>query len=237
LATVLLLAAAMTLNGFLWNQAELTLGDPLHSGLLMLLLIREDRSLQLIGTAFIVSANGCRATAISAAHNFEEIRKTLHPHLSHHSSTLDEFLPPPAELDLNQVKAIYTKDDKARACIVELSIWDRATDLAVLNIIVPDRENDLFSDLLWLDDTIPAVGDDVVMIGYGNMKTIADADRVGVGMIQRQLVLRLGKIEQVHLQGSHLVKAPCVETTIPVYGGMSGGIVARLDCPRMVVRV
>src|ERR1700686_3192737 len=132
-----IMTSSAPLHGFLWNQAELPSGDPLHESLVMLLAIHDDLSLQLIGTAFIVRVDGGRATAITAAHCFEEVRKVLHPHSRHHLSTPREFLPPPKEIELKQVKALYTKGTAIHACAVELAIWDNATDLAVLNIIAP----------------------------------------------------------------------------------------------------
>jgi hypothetical protein len=146
------MTSSAPLHGFLWNQAELPSGDPLHESLVMLLVIRDDLSVQLIGTAFIVAADGDRATAISAAHCFEEVRKVLHPHSPHHLSTPREFLPEPKEIDLRQVKAVYTKATEVYVCAVEVAVWDSATDLAALNIIAPDERNELFTKFLWIDD-------------------------------------------------------------------------------------
>jgi hypothetical protein len=219
------------LHGFLWNQAELPSGDPLHEALVMLLVTREDLSLQLVGTGFIVAADGGRATAISAAHCFEEVRKVLHPHSPHHLSTPREFLPTPKEIDLKQVKALYTKATEVHTCAVELAIWDSATDLAVLNITAPDDNDQLFTKLFWIDDVFPSVNEKVAMIGYGNMEVIPDETRQQYGTIKRQLILRLGTVEGVHPEGFYMLKAPCVETTIPIYSGMSGGLVARWGSP------
>jgi hypothetical protein len=41
--------------------------------------------------------------------------------------------------------------------------------------------------------------------------------------ISRRIVLRRGYVRQVHEQGHILCRGPCVETTIPVLAGMSGG--------------
>jgi hypothetical protein len=172
------------LHGFLWNQAELPGRDPLHQSLAMLVVTRDDLSLQLIGTAFIVAADGRRATAISAAHCFEEVRKVLHPHSPHHLSTPLEFLPPPKEIDLRRVKALYTKAAEIHACAVELAIWDRATDLAVLNITAPHNDDKFFTTFFWIDDSVPSANDIVAMIGYGNMEAIPDETRQQHGVIK-----------------------------------------------------
>jgi hypothetical protein len=60
-------------EGWQWNQAVLERGNPLNAGLLSILVIRDDLPPQLVGTAFLVTANGNHATAVSAAHCFEEV--------------------------------------------------------------------------------------------------------------------------------------------------------------------
>jgi hypothetical protein len=133
-------------EGWQWNQAELEPGDPLNAGLLSLLVIKEDLTPELIGSGFLVTANGDHATAISAAHCFEEARRILHPTPLHHPSTPSEFLPPPEEVDLKHVKAVYVKEGNAYACPIDIGIWDNQTDLAVFTVSAPDGEPDLFRD-------------------------------------------------------------------------------------------
>jgi hypothetical protein len=41
------------------------------------------------------------------------------------------------------------------------------------------------------------------------------------------MILRIGRVEGVYPQGHYMLKAPCVHTSIAVFSGMSGGIVAR----------
>jgi hypothetical protein len=83
-----MLAKRVIPNAFQWNEAVLEPGDPLNNGLLSLLVIKDDLSPKLIGTAFLVAAEGDSATAISAAHCFEEIRRHVDPdNQRHHPST------------------------------------------------------------------------------------------------------------------------------------------------------
>lgn len=216
-------------DGLLWNQADLEQGDPLNDSLLMLIVIRHDLSLQLIGTAFIIQADGARAIVISAAHCFDEVRKVLHPETLHHSSALPEFLPPPKEIDLRQVKALYVKDRVPYPCIVELSLWDSKTDLAVLTVLAPDGHADLFRSMLWIDNSIPSVGEVVAMFGYGNMEIIPHKIERNAATIKRELILRIGRVENIYSERSFMLAGPSIETTIPIYGGMSGGVVARFS--------
>jgi hypothetical protein len=212
--------------GWQWNQAELERGDALNAGFLSLLVLTDDRTPELIGTAFLVTANGNHATAVTAAHCFEEVRKILKPHPSHHLSTPKDFLPPPEEIELRSVKAIYLKGDRVWVCSLELGIWDSAIDLAVFTVIAPDDEPDLFKEFFWIDNQIPAVGEEIAMLGFGEMKVIPDPEP-GKGTIQRMLIVRVGRVEDVFPDRHFMLKGPCIQTSIAIFGGMSGGVVAR----------
>lgn len=214
-------------DGLMWNEAVIKRGDPLYAGFVCLLVIKDDLQPELIGTAFIVKADGNRATAFSAAHNFDYIKRVLHPHPNHNASALPEFLPPPKEIDIKQVKGMYLKGDKVVDCAIEIAIWDSATDLAVLTIIAPENEPDLFCDAFWIDNQIPDVDEHVVMIGFGEMKAVPDTKQSNGGLIQHRLIQRLGRVEGIYPDGYLLLKTPSVKTSISIFSGMSGGLVAR----------
>jgi hypothetical protein len=226
-------------DGCVWNEAQLERGDRLNRVLLSLLVIRDDPRddlrIELVGTAFIIQANRTHAFAVSAAHNFEEVRKILHPNPLHHSSALPEFLPPPSELDLTKVKALYYDGNTSVLCNLELAAWDRETDYALLFIKTPPHKP-LFNEYLWLDNQIPQVGDHVCMIGLGEMKFTPNIDPVNFGTIERRLVLRVGCVENLYPEGYYMLKAPCVDTSIPAFPGMSGRIVARWTAPNTQIQ-
>jgi hypothetical protein len=215
-------------DGLVWNEVELPLGHPLNRGLLSLCVIKEDLRFlpQLIGTAFIVQVDGNRAVAVASAHCFEEVRRILHPHIIHRPSTLREFLPSPKELDLKQVKGIYKFGDSVAVCTIELGVWDCGSDFALLTAIAPDESHFEFG-LFRLDDTLPTVGDEVTIIGFGEMKVTRDSDDPNKGLMQRRLVARIGHVEGIYPEGMYTPKTPCVLTTIATFSGMSGGLVCR----------
>jgi hypothetical protein len=155
------------------------------------------------------------------------VRKIMHPAPAHHSSALQEFLPPPKELDLKHMRGLYVHGGKTAGCTIESAIWDRETDFAVLTIVTPEDDPALFKALFRLDDTTPAIGDEVSMIGFGEMKSTPDINDPTRGILQRRLVIRIGRVEEVYPQGHYMLKAPCVQTSIAVFSGMSGGIVSR----------
>jgi hypothetical protein len=218
-------------DGFVWDevvpQDEALLRDnPLNRALLSLLLI-NDGTPHLIGTAFVVHVEGSRAIAISAAHCFEWVRKILDPAPAHHSSALPEFLPPPKELDLKHMRGLYVQGGKTAGCTIESAVWDREADFAILTVVAPQDDPALFKDFFLLDDTVPAAGGEVSMIGFGEMKSTTDSNDSTRGIMQRRLVIRIGRVEEVYPQGHYMLKAPCVQTSIAVFPGMSGGIVTR----------
>jgi hypothetical protein len=216
-------------DGLLWNEAQVPHGDVMRSGIVSLLVIKNDLSFELVGTAFLVTAEGHRATAVTAAHCFEQIRKILHPNSVHHASALPEFLPGPKELDLKQVKALYEDEDKGGvfSCSIEQALWDPTTDLAVFTLLAPEEAPDLFHTFGWVDDQIPNVGEQVAAIGFADMKVTHHDPNSKRGLMQRRLIIRIGVVEAVHPSQHYMLKAPCIETTIPVFSGMSGGPVAR----------
>jgi hypothetical protein len=146
-------------DGLAWNEAQLERGDPLNRGLLSLLVIKDDLHIDLIGTGFIIQSNKNHALAVSAAHCFEEVRKILHPNPLHHSSALREFLPPPSEVDLKQVKCLYFDGYKPLLCDLELAAWNQDSDYALCIVKAPPFHDLLFDHELRLDDQIPLVGD------------------------------------------------------------------------------
>ena len=146
----------------------------------------------------------------------------------HHPSTHFEFVPLPNEVELDRVKAIYVKNNSTVAvCPIEISAWDNNADVAVVKVIAPNPGHSLFEDFFWLTGDIPKVGEEIAMIGYGEMQELVDLDTPNVGKLKRRLVLRVGRVHAIHSNGLHALKTACVETTIAVYGGMSGGIAAR----------
>jgi hypothetical protein len=42
-------------------------------------------------------------------------------------------------------------------------MWDSKSDLAVLSVLAPNNQADLFRDMFWLDNQSPQIGDEVMM--------------------------------------------------------------------------
>ena len=203
--------------------------DPLHEGLVAILAWRPDRSPRAIGTAFIVASYGSHAVAISAAHNFHMgVRTVQRPSHLHHPTALMEFLPNAEVIDLDgdKLRALYIKSDRAEFCIIDFLAWDQSSDLAILTIRAQDHSGQtLFDKHAILDHARPKVGDIITVLGYVDMATFDEYrdGEVESFTAQGRLMLRAGRVKRIHPEGHALCRGPCVETTIPVFFGMSGG--------------
>jgi hypothetical protein len=222
---------AEILQGWEWNEAVLQEPDRvgLDEGLVSILAFGPDRSPKPIGTAFIAGSYGSHAVAVSAAHNFHiAVRSIQNPNPRHHPTALTEFLPNAEVVDLDgkKLRALYRAGNRCELCIISSLIWDQTSDVAIITLHAQDsQDNTLFQTFLKLDDVHPRVGDSVGVLGYAAMATLneyRDGD-FETATLQRRLVLRAGRVSAIYPEGHLLCRGPCVETTIPVFPGMSGG--------------
>lgn len=225
--------SSSVLHNFAWNELKKP-PDSMHSVLVTLLAFGPDRSPTLIGTGFIVGAYGNRALVFSAAHNLHEgVKKVQEPNPLHHLSALREFLPGFDEIALDQkvLRGIYVANGRVEVCVIHGVLWNTATDIALMLLAPQDIANEtVFRTHLQLEDYSPRIGDEVCMLGYADMtvdECVKD-DRFEMFTAKSRLILRAGRIKGVHSEGHILCRGPCVETTIPVFGGMSGGPVFRI---------
>lgn len=219
----------MSLNGFAWNQAELENFHPLNSGIVMLVAFTPERSPRPIGTAFIIGAYGDFAVAITAAHNFQGVQDVQIPNKKHHLTALPEFLGETQilNLDRKKLRAICSEDKKIEVSVIGWAFFDKKSDIAIFSIIPQSNKNGcaFFKSAFILDDACPGIGDEVAVLGFANMKVpLEERDKKGRERfhVSRQLILRCGKVTNIHLGGHILCRGPCIETSIHVFPGMSG---------------
>lgn len=222
------------LQGWEWNEAAPDGLATLHEGLVSLLAFDPNRSAKPIGTGFIVASHGNHAVGITAAHIFHEgVHRAQVPDPQHNLTALSEFLPGAHEikLDRKNIRAIYQVGSRIEACVLGTAAWDKRTDLAVFSLSAQDSsDNTVFRGFHRLEYVTPAVGDLICVAGYGDMHTVAE-ERNGDEQqftLARRLVMRAGRVKAVHMEGHILCHGPCIETNIPVFGGMSGSPVFRL---------
>lgn len=218
---------------FHWNEAELGHNDPLNRGLVSLVAFDRDHSPYPIGTGFIIAAFGAEAVACTAAHNLRTIQRIQDPYPRHHPTALREFLPAgkPLNVDRDAVRALHF-DGQPEMAVLGWAVSDETSDLAFFSLRAQDTSNTkVFQWELQLTSTIPAVREEIAILGYRHMAASEAPDAESTLRrlnMQRELVLRRGRVAEYHADGHRLCHGPCIETTVPVFPGMSGAPVMPL---------
>lgn len=226
-----------------WNQAiieDREIRTQLSRGVVIFATIDSDGVMQPIGSGFVIQAGGNHAVVLTAAHNLSGIHSLQLPQARNHPSALAEFIPAPKALEVDRfkVRAICFEGDTVEVAVIESAAYDEQADVAVVKIRSQDNSSTFFESAYLVDATVPKVGDEVAVLGRA-MFTVDD--KVVDGPLRSQkigfnLFLRRGYVKEVYPDGHLLCRGPCLETTIPVFGGMSGGPVMRLgaDGQRMM---
>jgi hypothetical protein len=227
----------MLSNNFAWNQAIIKDDNCLHNGIVLLLAFKQNRSPMPIGTGFIIEAYEDYAIGVTASHNFQGICDIQASPKKHHSAALSEFLYDGHILDLDRkkVRAVCFKNGKVEVPIIAWAAYDKNLDVAFFSLIPQDKDaKSFFQYFFLLDDYSPKIGDEVAVLGLAQM-TVPFEERDSNGNeslhLTEQLILRGGTITNVHDEGHILCRGPCVETSIPVFSGMSGGPVMIMGQP------
>lgn len=221
------------LHNFKWNQTDL----PSSAGHNLLVIMGTDRAgdQSVVGTAFVVnySDDGRTATCMTAAHVFSEVHRLQNRATRHNRSALAEFLPRPSMIDIDPtlVRAIGAVGDRAEAAIIEGVSYDEQTDIALFDVKLQDSSPDgFFSSRFEVSGDVPAVGDLVCVLSFAGLTLERKEDYGDEGYmvtISRQLMFRVGRVLANYPSGQRLCKGPCIETSIPVFSGMSGGPMIR----------
>lgn len=225
---------AIDLSKHSWNEFILE-ASPSH-GLLMIMAFDRFDHPHMIGTGFVVSVNTVKrqAICITAAHVFSEIQRLQSPADRSHHSTPYEFrtLPKPIDLSGNRVQVIGLGDGgTAEAAAIIWAQINEKTDIAVFSIPTSKPGNPPFFDHLFqLDDAPPRVGEVLAVYSFAEMaidKFQQHSESSSSFAISRRPMMRVGTVKNYHPNGLGLCGGPCIETTIPVFPGMSGGPVFR----------
>lgn len=214
------------LMGFNWNEAEAN--SSFSRFLLTIIAFDISGKPHAVGTGFIVG-QGTKAAAVTASHVLAEIQRLQNPPPRHSLSALPEFLPPSKPIDLRGkfVHAIYQDETDVRVLAIDGCIYDVALDIAVFTVSPQEGDYRPFMPMVFeLTDELPEINELVCILSYGDLKldgfTKFSTD-TSQFMVRRRPVMRVGRVLAHHLDGTRLCRGPCIETSIPVYSGMSGG--------------
>lgn len=195
----------------------------------------KDGYTELIGTGFILSAQGKNALVMTAAHNFDFARKIQKPKRISHPSTLPEFQVHKGEIfsvDKDKLGAVYISDEHIDTCQIKGVTVVPELDIALCAIQLQEHCIEIqFKDNFALDTRSPEIGDDIVVIGYSGLKMLKQkvySNKSRFFQIQQKIEMLRGKVTEVSNSGLRNSNWPCFETTIPIVGGMSGSPVVYL---------
>jgi hypothetical protein len=190
-----------------------------------------------VGTGFIVGvgADMGLAMVITAKHVLDGIHQVQSPRSRHAASTPPEFVPGTATqmtLAPEKLKVAWMGSSDAGMMNVAWASYSTSHDIASC-VITPQAEDPppFQPNVVLMDMRIPSVGEIVHIVSIDNQSATeltAPEDRTGKGQVlrvNRRVSIRRGTVTGVHLQGFGQYKWPCFTTSIPVSGGMSGGLV------------
>lgn len=229
------------LMGLYWNEAE---GDNnnFRKGLLTIIAHDLENRPHAIGTGFVIDVNGTQAIAVTAAHVFNEVRRLQTPPSRHSQSALSEFLPPPKAIDIDRklLRVVCVEEGVVESTIIEWLCFDEDSDIAIFSIALQNRtKRSFFISKFDLDNSIPSIGDLVCILSYGNLDLNSfkqeNNEKWSYKLSQRP-ILRIGTVLNYHPNGTRLCRGACIETSIPVYSGMSGGLVCRYGSVGTAIR-
>lgn len=215
------------LFGWEWNQSE-EFPDELRNVLATITCLNPGsfQSTQ-IGSGFVIQSRGARALILTAAHVITEgVRAFQNTARGRAHRTIPPDFLPPEEVSAatRALRAIVQNGDRVHLCRVAAVMWDQPADLAILAVTTqPDEAADLFQWHLKFAATDPNVGDLIAIAGFTDFTTQSEAEPHWKGLVSRRPILRIGKVTDLHPDGTFLVRSPCIEATMPTFSGMSGG--------------
>ena len=214
-------------EGMHWNQAIIPSGsNPLKDGMVVLISFKSDRTPVLIGVGFIISANGSEAVAITAAHNFDGIKSTQNDKQTHHSSAVPEFVRGLDRIDLDRKKVRVSCFNKngVHAAVVKWAVWDKQSDIGFMGLGTQEELPEYFQCALQIGEPIIEIGSEVALLGYALQLLESKVEGQEESFkYSQQMLFRKGTITNYFPEGHILCRGPCIETSIPVISGMSGG--------------
>ena len=124
-----------------------------------------------------------------------------------------------------------SRGSRAESLVIEGIAVDDDTDTAIFVVALQSPTAAPFFDSEFLLGAgIPPVNDLVCVLSFGSL-SVSNDDANSTAMARFVLanrpVLRVGRVIAHHPLGHRLSRGPCIETSIPVYSGMSGGPVFR----------
>lgn len=236
------LTAANPIGTFEWNELPADQGEELNDALVSLVAFDGAGTPTALGTGFVVQAQKRSAGGVTAAHVlWDAASKAQQPFARAHPTTPSFFRSDFEEVQIGprRLRAAFVNRGKAALPSVTWVVWDKRADVAFFTVNSGDEDDPgEFEAHFPIDQVVPKVGERVGILGYGDVaaETPEPGRDFRTFSVMRRLVLRVGRVRAAHPNGHILCRAPCIETSIPVLPGMSGGPAFRIPKPGGQIR-
>jgi hypothetical protein len=213
-----------------WKEELPSLDHPVNNALIAIAACSAPGKYLALGTGFIVGIEKDVALAFSAAHVFEQIFRIQNPQEPKPPNLL--FRTDPQKIDLDPELSFAILVDKGRNHHLAITnlYYDLKSDVAIFNVkkVKPDNRI-IFHRTIRRDFDLPPVGTQIEGIGFKKMEFTGDAQgRNIVRLFRSVLTRRTGTVTEVH-QRTMRSDGPGATASFPIFGGMSGGPVLRVD--------
>lgn len=157
--------------------------DLLWQTVLPIIVENEDGSMEVVGTGFVIRANGRQATLVTAGHVVSHIQKLERPNSRANPSTPPFFLAPEYRFELHRVKpfALYRHPTRGNCrVLIEACLELKQTDLALCSIRFNEisQSNMEFDAAMALDTRPVERGEKICALGYA----LAEMQSNGAGI-------------------------------------------------------
>lgn len=210
-----------------WLKADFptdaSVARQMERGLLTLLAPADDE-IEVIGNAFIISAQQTSAICFTAAHNFERIKHLRSARQSRSVASLPpDFKSRVNYIQVDEATAFYLHDGAVLPCRIGQVAYHEGYDVAVFTVHAPEGQK-VFERHLAIDLSFPEVGDEVLVFGH---KLGVEQLGNNQGRVSRKLQLLRGVVSAITFEKGRMAQHCNFETTVPIEAGFSGSPILR----------
>jgi Trypsin-like peptidase domain len=215
-------------QGLFWNEAPVPSDDIVRELVGTVFHVGNHETIA-IGTGFIIGHTADAAVICTAGHVVAAVANKLQPNFQVQSlRTPVDFRSPRPEFNSIGLNFLLERRGKPIALKTRWCLWDDNTDIGFMITDPIPADGILPAHFMRFESTTPQVGETVGVFGFSELDYSNDV--LGLPRkfrLMRRAVVRIGTITAIHENGTPLVKAPSLQTTVPIDSGMSGGLVAR----------
>jgi len=220
----------MTERTALWSEAQPSPEEPVWNVIMAIVYRRGENWYEALGTGFVAAIQNDGALAVGAAHVFEQIYRYQKPSEPRARTLFTREIAQRIDLDPDQVFAIIFDNGHGHLLRMSNLFYDAESDTAWFSVHTVDPSvRGLFRHNIRFDPDMAKVGDEVEGIGFRRMEFRPEMHGTSLYTVFRGcLARRMGTVTEV-LDRTIKLKGPGAHVSFPIFGGMSGGPVLKLN--------